>query len=87
MDFKNKTVLPKNPLTFLKDGQPVESDAGFANLLRVDNQTGAVFLAEKLDRNSVAVITLNVQVCPCYFSTLELNLLIYKQLSFHFTGV
>ena len=35
---------------------------GFANLLRVDEQTGAVYLAEQLDRNSVASITLNIQV-------------------------
>ena len=44
---------------------------GFANLLRVDEQTGAVYLAEQLDRNSVASITLNIQVERKKYSTIS----------------
>ena len=45
-----------------KDGVPLENQERFASILRVDPATGAVFLDQELDRNSVAVISLSVKV-------------------------
>lgn len=45
-----------------KDGKLLDNQEKFAGILRVEPGTGAVFLEQELDRNSVAVITLSVQV-------------------------
>ena len=53
----------ESPVTAInKDGQQIEDQQRFSNVFSVDPSTGQVTLNEGLDRNSVAVISLNVRV-------------------------